>query len=57
MFYRFSLHLHGLLEAEEHKAKKIVLYSSDEHDKKANATLLMALYAVRFSRMTDEAFF
>jgi hypothetical protein len=28
--------------------KKIVLYSSDEHDKKSNAALLIALYAVRF---------
>lgn len=29
------------------KAKKIVLYSSSEYDKKANAVLLLALYAVR----------
>lgn len=46
MFYRFSLHLHGLLEDKALSSKKIILYSSDEHDKKANAALLMALYAV-----------
>lgn len=29
-----------------YKAKRIILYSSDEADKKANAALLLALYAV-----------
>ena len=32
-----------------HHHKRIVLYSSDEKDKKANAGLLIALYAVSFS--------
>jgi cell division cycle 14 len=47
MFYRFSLHLHGLLEDKSILPKKIVLYSSEEHDKRANAALLIACYAVR----------
>ena len=47
MFYRFSLHLHSLLEDKALNGKRIVLYSSDEADKKANAALLISLYAVR----------
>lgn len=34
------------------KSKRIFLYSSDEPDKKANAALLMALYAVSWTRST-----
>ena len=44
---RFCLHLHSLLNAPEHAHQRIFLYSSDEPDKKVNAALLMALYAVR----------
>ncbi|GAA5889862.1 hypothetical protein JCM5296_002366 [Sporobolomyces johnsonii] len=44
--YRFCLHLHALLEAPEHRHQRIFLYSSDEPDKKVNAALLMALYAM-----------
>lgn len=51
-FYRFSLHLHSLLEDASLANKKIVLYSSAEHDKKANAALLMALYAMIVLRWT-----
>jgi cell division cycle 14 len=47
MFYRFSLHLHGLLEDKSITHKTIVLYSSEDHDKRANAALLISLYAVR----------
>ena len=43
---RFCLHLHSLLTAPEHAHQRIFLYSSDEPDKKVNAALLMALYAV-----------
>ena len=46
MFYRFSLHLHGLIEDAALQSKKVVLYSSQEHDKKANAALLITLYAM-----------
>lgn len=49
MFYRFSLHLHSLLEDKALTGKRIVLYSSDEADKKANAALLISLYAVRLA--------
>ncbi|SGY79777.1 BQ5605_C008g05219 [Microbotryum silenes-dioicae] len=45
--YRFCLHVHTLLENEEYANKRIFLYSSEEPDKKANAALLIALYAVR----------
>ncbi|MBW0545355.1 hypothetical protein O181_085070 [Austropuccinia psidii MF-1] len=44
--YRFCLHLHGLLEDQSISNKRIVLYSSDDPDKKANAALLMALYCM-----------
>ncbi|GAA5845160.1 hypothetical protein JCM9279_005457 [Rhodotorula babjevae] len=44
--YRFCLHLHSLLNAPEHAHQRIFLYSSDEPDKKVNAALLMALYAM-----------
>ncbi|KWU43272.1 phosphatases II, partial [Rhodotorula sp. JG-1b] len=44
--YRFCLHLHSLLTAPEHAHQRIFLYSSDEPDKKVNAALLMALYAM-----------
>ncbi|GAA5948893.1 hypothetical protein JCM10213_005753 [Rhodosporidiobolus nylandii] len=44
--YRFCLHLHSLLTAPEHAHQKIFLYSSDEPDKKVNAAVLMALYAM-----------
>ncbi|KPV72295.1 uncharacterized protein RHOBADRAFT_18487, partial [Rhodotorula graminis WP1] len=44
--YRFCLHLHSLLNAPEHAYQRIFLYSSDEPDKKVNAALLMALYAM-----------
>ncbi|GAA5880411.1 hypothetical protein JCM8547_007896 [Rhodosporidiobolus lusitaniae] len=44
--YRFCLHLHSLLSDQEHAHQKIFLYSSDEPDKKVNAALLMALYAM-----------
>ncbi|SCZ98519.1 BZ3500_MvSof-1268-A1-R1_Chr7-1g09187 [Microbotryum saponariae] len=43
--YRFCLHVHTLLENEEYANKRIFLYSSEEPDKKANAALLIALYA------------
>lgn len=46
---RFCLHLHSLLTAPEHAHQRIYLYSSDEPDKKVNAALLMALYAVSLS--------
>ncbi|GAA5915806.1 hypothetical protein JCM6882_006104 [Rhodosporidiobolus microsporus] len=44
--YRFCLHLHNLLTSPENADKKVFLYSSDEPDKKVNAALLMALYAM-----------
>ncbi|SCV70956.1 BQ2448_3718 [Microbotryum intermedium] len=44
--YRFCLHVHTLLENEEYANKRIFLYSSQEPDKKANAALLIALYAM-----------
>ncbi|GAA94135.1 uncharacterized protein L969DRAFT_86245 [Mixia osmundae IAM 14324] len=44
--YRFCLALHALLEAAEHSQKTIVIYASDQPDKKANSALLVALYAM-----------
>ncbi|GAA5829948.1 hypothetical protein JCM11251_007944 [Rhodosporidiobolus azoricus] len=44
--YRFCLHLHNLVTSPENATKRIFLYSSDEPDKKVNAALLMALYAM-----------
>ncbi|KAK4047913.1 cell division control protein 14 [Microbotryomycetes sp. JL201] len=44
--YRFCLHVHTLLEDAGLRDKRIILYSSDEPDKKANAALLIALYAM-----------
>ncbi|GAA6059789.1 hypothetical protein JCM10212_003684 [Sporobolomyces blumeae] len=44
--YRFCLHLHNLLEDPQHRHQRIFLYSSDEPDKKVNAALMMALYAM-----------
>lgn len=40
------LNLGLLLQDQTLTGKRIVLYSSDEPDKKANAALLLALYAV-----------
>ncbi|KAM0789116.1 hypothetical protein ACM66B_003171 [Microbotryomycetes sp. NB124-2] len=50
--YRFCLHVHTLLEDAGLRNKKIILYSSDEPDKKANAALLIALYAMIVMRWT-----
>jgi len=36
-------------QEQAHAGKKIILYSSDEPDKKANAAVLMVLYAVSLS--------
>ncbi|CAH7666813.1 protein-tyrosine phosphatase-like protein [Phakopsora pachyrhizi] len=44
--YRFCLHLHGLLEDERLSEQKIVMYSSEDPDKKANSALLMCLYCM-----------
>ncbi|KAK9897117.1 phosphatases II [Cystobasidium minutum MCA 4210] len=44
--YRFCLHLHDLLENPALRTKRIILFSSDDPDKKANAALLMSLYAM-----------
>jgi len=44
--YRFCLHLHELLEDSSLAERRIILYSSDDSDKKANAALLMALYCM-----------
>ncbi|KAM0751085.1 phosphatases II [Meredithblackwellia eburnea MCA 4105] len=44
--YRFCLHVHTLLEDPNLRTKRIMLYSSDEPDKKANAALLIALYGM-----------
>ncbi|PLW22882.1 hypothetical protein PCASD_17810 [Puccinia coronata f. sp. avenae] len=44
--YRFCLHLHELLEDSSMADRRIILYSSDDPDKKANAALLMALYCM-----------
>ncbi|KAK4052552.1 cell division control protein 14 [Microbotryomycetes sp. JL221] len=50
--YRFCLHVHTLLEDAGLRNKRIMLYSSDEPDKKANAALLIALYAMIVLRWT-----
>ncbi|KAL8287200.1 hypothetical protein RQP46_003652 [Phenoliferia psychrophenolica] len=44
--YRFCLHVHTLLEDPALKSKRIMLYSADDPDKKANAALLIALYGM-----------
>ncbi|KAI5476543.1 cell division cycle 14 [Pseudohyphozyma bogoriensis] len=50
--YRFCLHVHQLLEDPLLSTKRIMLYSSSEPDKKANAALLIALYAMVVMRWT-----
>lgn len=44
--YRFCLHLHGLLEDASLSSRRIIMYSSEDPDKRANSALLMALYCV-----------
>lgn len=47
MVYRSCIMIHSLLDDEELAEYGLVLYSSDEPHKKANAALLVALYSVR----------
>ncbi|KAA1130697.1 cell division control protein 14 [Puccinia graminis f. sp. tritici] len=54
--YRFCLHLHELLEDSSMSDRRIILYSSDDPDKKANAALLMALYCMERSRRAASNF-
>ncbi|KAG2077730.1 phosphatases II [Suillus decipiens] len=44
MVYKACLLIHGLLKDEDLSAHRLVLYSSDDPRRKANAALLMALY-------------
>jgi cell division cycle 14 len=46
MVYRTCIMIHSLLEDEELTNHGIVLYTSDDPYQKANAALLVALYAV-----------
>ncbi|KAH9813578.1 protein-tyrosine phosphatase-like protein [Melampsora americana] len=55
--YRFCLHLHGLLEDSSLEGKRIVMYSSQDPDKRANSALLMALYCVCLSNQTSSTTF
>lgn len=40
---------HTYIQSPQLQTRRIILFSSDDADKKANAALLMALYAVRLS--------
>ncbi|KAG0144068.1 hypothetical protein CROQUDRAFT_80351 [Cronartium quercuum f. sp. fusiforme G11] len=44
--YRFCLHLHGLLEDASLVGRRIMMYSSEDADKRANAALLISLYCM-----------
>ncbi|KAH8115823.1 tyrosine protein phosphatase [Phellopilus nigrolimitatus] len=46
MVYKACILIHELLEDEELKSYRLVLYSSDDPRRKANAALLMALYVM-----------
>ena len=45
--HNISVHAHGRAQDDELKSHRLVLYSSNDPRKKANAALLMALYSVR----------
>ncbi|EGG06533.1 uncharacterized protein MELLADRAFT_36193, partial [Melampsora larici-populina 98AG31] len=44
--YRFCLHLHGLLEDHVLEGRRIIMYSSQDPDKRANSALLISLYCM-----------
>ncbi|KAA1465963.1 phosphatases II [Dentipellis sp. KUC8613] len=46
MVYKACIYIHSLLADEELSQYRLVLYTSDDPKKKANAALLMALYAL-----------
>ncbi|KAF8334985.1 protein-tyrosine phosphatase-like protein [Cantharellus anzutake] len=57
MVYRACIYIHELLEDEMLQSRCLVLYSSDDPRKKANAALLMALYTLIVLRRSPwEAF-
>lgn len=57
MVYKACIYIHELLEDESLKTCRLVLYSSDDPRKKANAALLMALYIMIVQKRTPwEAF-
>ncbi|KAF9518410.1 hypothetical protein BS47DRAFT_297949 [Hydnum rufescens UP504] len=56
MIYRACIYFHEFLEDEGLKSHRLVLYSSNDPKRKANAALLMALYLIVHRRPPWEAF-
>lgn len=46
MFYRFCLHVHHMLNDPDMEGATMVLYTTDEPSRKANAALLATMYAM-----------
>ncbi|SOV05915.1 related to CDC14 - dual specificity phosphatase [Ustilago sp. UG-2017a] len=58
MFYRFCLHVHHMLNDPDMDAATMVLYTSDEPARKANAALLVTMYAMVIGKCTPaDAFY
>lgn len=46
LFYRFCMHIHQLLNDSALTSRALVFYTSDHPHKKANASLLAAMYSM-----------
>ncbi|KAJ1595576.1 hypothetical protein NDA11_002837 [Ustilago hordei] len=58
MFYRFCLHVHHMLNDPDMDAATMVLYTSDDPARKANAALLVTMYAMVIGKCTPaDAFY
>lgn len=58
MFYRFCLHVHHMLTDAEMQDATLVLYTSGEASQKANAALLVTLYAMIIGKVSPaDAFY
>ncbi|KAJ1021907.1 hypothetical protein NDA16_003669 [Ustilago loliicola] len=58
MFYRFCLHVHHMLNDPDMEGATMVLYTTDEPSRKANAALLAILYAMIIGKCTPaDAFY
>lgn len=58
MFYRFCLHVHHMLTDPDMQDATLVLYTTDAPAQKANAALLVTLYAMIIGKVTpSDAFY
>lgn len=51
LFYRFCMHVHQLLNDETYASKSFVFYTSNHPHRKANASLLAAMYSMIIDRI------